>query len=182
MKLKGKNILLGVTGSIAAYKSAFLTRLLVKEGANVKVVMTKAATDFIAPLTLATLSKNPILSDLYNREDGDWNNHVDMGIWADAMIIAPATANTISKMANGACDNLLSAAYLSARCPVFYAPAMDLDMYKHPAVKFNMAKLHEFGTRLIDADSGELASGLDGKGRMAEPEAIVNVICSYFEI
>lgn len=182
MKIKGKNILLGVTGSIAAYKAAFLIRLLVKEGANVQVVMTEAAKDFIAPLTLATLSKNPVHSDLYNRQNGDWTNHVELGIWADAMIIAPATANTISKMANGACDNLLSAVYLSARCPVFYAPAMDLDMFKHPAVKFNMAKLHEFGTRLIDANSGELASGLDGKGRMAEPEDILKVICSYFEI
>jgi phosphopantothenoylcysteine decarboxylase/phosphopantothenate--cysteine ligase len=180
MKLKGKHILLGVTGSIAAYKSAFLTRLLVKEGAEVKVIMTDAGKSFIAPVTLATLSKNAVLSDFYNVSDGTWHNHVELGLWADAFIIAPASANTISKCASGACDNLLTATYLSARCPVFFAPAMDLDMYKHPAVQSNINKLLSYGNLLIDAEEGELASGLEGKGRMAEPESIVEQLQLHF--
>lgn len=180
MSLKGKHILLGVTGSIAAYKSAFLTRLLVKEGAEVKVIMTDAGKSFIAPVTLATLSKHPVLSDFYNQDDGSWHNHVELGLWADALIIAPASANTISKCASGACDNLLTAAYLSARCPVFFAPAMDLDMYKHPAAQSNMQKLLTYGNFIIDAEEGELASGLEGKGRMAEPEVITEFLRSHF--
>lgn len=181
MKLKGKRILLGVTGSIAAYKSAFLTRLLVKEGADVKVIMTDAGKSFIAPITLSTLSKHPIQSEFFNSQDGSWNNHVELGLWADLFVIAPASANTISKMANGACDNLLTATYLSARCPVCFAPAMDLDMYKHPAVQANISKLTSFGNLLIDAEDGELASGLEGKGRMAEPEHILDYIIRYFD-
>lgn len=176
MKLKSKHILLGVTGSIAAYKSAFLARLLVKEGAEVRIIMTDSSKSFIAPVTLSTLSKNPVLSDFYDHK-GSWNNHVDLGLWADAFIIAPASANTIAKMANGICDNFLSATYLSARCPVYFAPAMDVDMFRHPAVKANIEKLISFGNILIDAEEGELASGLEGKGRMAEPENILNVIC-----
>ena len=181
MKLKGKHILLGVTGSIAAYKSAFLTRLLVKEGAEVKVIMTDAGKGFIAPVTLATLSKNAVLSEFYKPSDGTWHNHVDLGLWADAMIIAPASANTISKCAHGACDNLLTATYLSARCPVFFAPAMDLDMYKHPSVQSNIRLLQSYGNMLIDAEEGELASGLEGKGRMAEPETILEHLLKHFD-
>lgn len=180
MRLKDKRILLGVSGSIAAYKSAFLTRLLVKEGAELKVIMTEAGKSFIAPVTLATLSKHPVLSDFYNPADGAWHNHVELGLWADAFIIAPASANTLSKMANGACDNLLTATYLSARCPVFFAPAMDLDMYRHPAVAANISKLQAYGNHLLDAEEGELASGLEGKGRMAEPEHILEQICKHF--
>lgn len=171
--LRGKKILLGITGSIAAYKSAVLTRLFVKEGAEVKVIMTPCAKDFITPLTLSTLSKNPVHSEFYNAADGTWNNHVELGLWADVMIIAPASANTIAKMAAGLCDNLLLAAYLSARCPVYIAPAMDVDMLKHPATKSNIAKLKSFRNTIITPDTGELASGLYGEGRMAEPEAIV---------
>lgn len=181
MKLKGKHILLGVSGSIAAYKSAFLVRLLVKEGAEVKVVMTNAAADFIAPVTLSTLSRNPVLRDFYVGNSGEWNNHVELGLWADLFIIAPASANTIGKLANGLCDNLLCAIYLSARCPVFFAPAMDLDMYVHPAVKRNINQLKSYGNLLIDAEEGELASGLEGKGRMAEPENILKRVLSHFE-
>ncbi len=180
MRLKGKHILLGVSGSIAAYKSAFLTRLLIKEGAEVKVIMTDAGKSFIAPVTLATLSKQPVLSEFYNSNDGSWHNHVDLGLWADAFIIAPASANTLAKMANGLCDNLLTATYLSARCQVFFAPAMDLDMYKHPSVQHNISKLLSYGNTLIDAEEGELASGLEGKGRMAEPEHILELICKHF--
>lgn len=182
MILKGKHILLGVSGSIAAYKAAFLTRLLVKEQAEVKVIMTDSSQQFIAPVTLATLSKNPVLNNFIKSEQGDWNNHVDLGLWADLMIVAPATANTIAKLANGHCDNLLSAVYLSARCPVYFAPAMDLDMYKHPAVQSNIAKLVSYGNRLIDAESGELASGLEGKGRMAEPENILQILQKHFAV
>lgn len=180
MSLKGKHILLGITGSIAAYKSAFLTRLLIKEGAEVRVIMTDAAKSFIAPITLSTLSKQPVLSDLVNPEAGDWNNHVELGLWADAMIIAPASANTIAKMANGFCDNLLTATYLSAKSTVFFAPAMDLDMYRHPAVQVNISKLVGYGNILIDAGEGELASGLEGKGRMAEPEEIIQILTDHF--
>jgi len=176
--LSGKNILLGITGGIAAYKTASLVRLLVKSGVNVKVVMTPAAKDFITPLTLSTLSKHPVYSSFTNEEDDNavWNNHVDLGLWADVMVIAPATANTMSKMANGVCDNLLLATYLSAKCPVYFAPAMDLDMYKHPATLESFEKLNSFKNIMIPATSGELASGLVGEGRMAEPEAIVSFI------
>lgn len=178
--LKGKKILLGVSGSIAAYKAAFLVRLLVKAEAEVKVILTDAAKDFVTPLTLSTLSKNPVLSSFTKGENGEWNNHVELGLWADVMLIAPASANTISKMANGACDNLLLATYLSARCPVFFAPAMDLDMYQHPSVQANILKLQSFGNQLIEARDGELASGLVGQGRMAEPEELADILASHF--
>ena len=181
MSLSGKNILLGVTGGIAAYKAANLTRLLVKEGASVKVVMTPAAKQFVAPLTFATLSQNPVLTEFFNPENGDWHSHVKLGLWADAMIVAPATANTIAKMANGIADNLLTTTYLSMRGKVFVAPAMDLDMYAHPATQRNIATLKATGNIIIDAEAGELASGLSGKGRMAEPETIVGVLANYFE-
>jgi len=176
--LSGKNIVLGVTAGIAAYKSAFLVRLLVKEGANVKVVMTPAAKDFVTPLTLSTLSKNEVFSSFTNEEDenAQWNNHVELALWANLFIIVPATANTLSKMANGSCDNLLLAVYLSAKCPVYYAPAMDLDMYKHPSTLETFKKLETFGNIQIPAAFGELASGLVGQGRMAEPEEIVYFI------
>lgn len=179
--LGGKKVLLGITGGIAAYKTTFLVRLLIKAGAEVKVILTDSASSFVSPLTLATLSKNPILSSFIKEESGetDWNNHVELGLWADLMIIAPATANTLSKMANGACDNLLLATYLSAKCPVFYAPAMDLDMYKHPSTKASFEKLKAFGNHMIPATSGELASGLHGEGRMAEPEDIINAVTDF---
>lgn len=178
--LKGKNIILGVTGGIAAYKAAMIIRLLIKEGAEVKVVMTPMAKEFITPLTLATLSKNPILVEFFDPENGQWNSHVDLGLWADAFVIAPATANTMAKMANGVADNLLLTTYLSARAQVFIAPAMDLDMFKHLATQLNMLTLSERGVQIIDADTGELASGLEGKGRMAEAEDIVDAIKSFF--
>jgi len=174
--LTNKNILLGVSGSIASYKSASLIRLLVKAGANVRVVMTKEACNFITPLTLSTLSKNPVLSAYFDPETGTWNNHVELGAWADLMIIAPASANTLAKLANGLCDNLLSAVYLSLKCPVYFAPAMDLDMWKHPATQKNIATLLSFGNILIQPGNGELASGLYGDGRMEEPEAIVDIL------
>jgi phosphopantothenoylcysteine decarboxylase/phosphopantothenate--cysteine ligase len=176
--LGGKNILLGITGGIAAYKTTFLVRLLIKAGANVKVVLTESASSFVSPLTLATLSKNPVLTSFVKQENHttDWNNHVELGLWADLMLIAPATANTLSKMANGVCDNLLLAVYLSAKCPVFFAPAMDLDMYQHPSTKVSFEKLQSFGNVIIPATSGELASGLYGEGRMAEPEDILAFI------
>ena len=179
--LKDKRILIGVTGSIAAYKTAFLVRLLVKQGAEVKVVMTDAAKAFIPAVTLSTLSKHPVLSEFYKNNSGEWHNHVELGLWADLMVIAPASANTISKMANGLCDNLLLATYLSARCQVMFAPAMDLDMYQHPAVQNNINRLINYGNYCIDAETGELASGLEGKGRMAEPEHIVQHIVQYFD-
>ena len=173
--LSGKKILLGISGGIAAYKTANLVRLLIKAGAQVQVVMSPASLHFVTPLTLATLSKNPVYSTFYNEEDGngEWNNHVALGLWADIMLIAPATANTLSKMANGNCDNLLIATYLSAKCPVYFAPAMDLDMYKHPSTLDSFHKLKSFGNIMIPAENGELASGLSGEGRMAEPENIV---------
>lgn len=179
--LSGKNILLGITGGIAAYKTTFLVRLFIKAGANVKIILTDSASSFVSPLTLATLSKNPVLSSFVNEEDNSvsWNNHVELGLWADLMLIAPATANTMSKMAHGTCDNLLLATYLSAKCPVFYAPAMDLDMYKHPSTKFSFEKLESFGNIMIPATSGELASGLHGEGRMAEPEDILSFILNH---
>ena len=176
--LNGKNVLLGISGGIAAYKTASLVRLLIKAGAHVQVVMTPASLDFVTPLTLSTLSKNPVYSTFYNEEEENatWNNHVELALWADYMLIAPATANTLSKMASGTCDNLLMATYLSAKCPVYFAPAMDLDMYIHPTTKINFDKLQSFGNTIIPAESGELASGLSGKGRMAEPENIIQFI------
>lgn len=176
--LSGKKILLGVSGGIAAYKTATLVRLFIKAGADVQVVMTPASKDFVTPLTLSTLSKNPVYSTFYNEEDEDaqWNNHVELGLWADLMLIAPATANTLSKMVNGNCNNLLIATYLSAKCPVYFAPAMDLDMYKHPSTLASFQTLKQFGNTIIPAESGELASGLSGEGRMAEPENIIAFI------
>ncbi len=179
--LNGKKIILGVTGSIAAYKSAILIRLLVKEKAEIKVIMTRLAREFISPLTLATLSKNPILVDFFNPENGEWNNHVKLGLWADAMLIAPATANTMAKMANGIADNLLLTTYLSAKCPVFIAPAMDTDMYNHPATKANIQTLKKNGNIVLQAASGDLASGLEGEGRLQEPETIVKELKIYFK-
>ncbi len=178
--LRGKNILVGVTGSIAAYKSAILIRSLVKEGATVKVIMTPSAKDFISPLTLSTLSKNPANIDFFNSDTGEWKSHIDLGLWADLYIVAPATANSISKFANGICEDLLAAVYLSARCQVFIAPAMDLDMYQHQATIDNLETLLGYGNRIIAADHGELASGLAGEGRMAEPEQIVQIIAEFF--
>ena len=174
--LSGKNIILGVTAGIAAYKSAFLVRLLIKKGANVKVVMTPSSKEFVTPLTLSTLSKNEVYSSFTNEDDDNaqWNNHVELALWADLILIAPATANTMSKMANGTCDNLLLAVYLSAKCPIYYAPAMDLDMYKHPSTLKTFERLNEFGNIQIPAAFGELASGLEGQGRMAEPEDIIS--------
>ena len=180
MKLKGKNILLGITGGIAAYKAAILVRLLVKEGAQVRVVMTKLAKEFITPLTLATLSKNPILVEFFDPENGQWNSHVDIGLWSDLYVIAPATANSMGKMAHGIADNLLITTYLSARCPVMLAPTMDLDMYQHPANLGNIETLKSYGNIIVEPESGELASGLVGKGRMAEPEIITQRIIEFF--
>ena len=179
--LGGKKILLGITGGIAAYKTTFLVRLFIKAGAEVKVILTESALSFVTPLTLATLSKNPVLTSFIKEEEAslDWNNHVDLGLWADIMLIAPATANTLSKMASGTCDNLLLATYLSAKCPVFFAPAMDLDMYKHPTTIASLKKLQTFGNIMIPAGKGELASGLFGEGRMAEPEDIVQFMQEY---
>ena len=171
--LQNKNIVLGVCGSIAAYKSATLVRLLVKAGANVQVVMTHDAANFITPLTLATLSKRPVPVNYFDAETGEWNNHVELGLWADILLIAPASANTMAKMANGLCDNLLMAVYLSAKCPVYFAPAMDLDMWKHDATRENIGKIQSFGNTLIPPGIGELASGLHGEGRMAELEEII---------
>ena len=179
--LKGKHIILGITGSIAAYKSAVLCRLLVSAGAEVKVVMTPLAKQFITPLTMATLSKNPILVDFFNPENGEWNSHVSLGEWADCYLIAPATANTMAKMATGVADNLLLTTYLSARCKVAIAPAMDLDMYAHVATQRNMAQLRADGVHIIEPQSGELASGLVGKGRMAEPQDIVREVEALFD-
>lgn len=169
--MNGKKILVGVTGGIAAYKTPLLVRLLVKAGAEVKVIATESAFEFVTPLTLSTVSKNPV-ETYFADEDGNWNSHVELGLWADVFVVAPATANTIGKMANGICDNLLLATYLSARCPIVIAPAMDLDMLQHPAVKKNMSTLSEFGNQIIEPADGELASGLEGKGRMAEPDEI----------
>ncbi len=181
MPIRNKKIILGVCGSIAAYKAAFLVRLLVKEGAEVQVIMTRAAQDFITPLTLATLSKRPVLTEFSSDLSiGQWNNHVDLGLWADAILVAPASAHTLSKFANGHCNDLLTAVYLSARCPVWVAPAMDLDMYQHPSVQKNIETLKAAGNYVLDAEDGELASGLSGVGRLAEPEHIVNTLADYF--
>jgi phosphopantothenoylcysteine decarboxylase/phosphopantothenate--cysteine ligase len=179
--LTGKKIILGITGSIAAYKTAFLVRSLVKSGAEVRVIATRSALDFVTPLTLSTLSNNPVYSEYLKNEQGEWVNHVEMGLWADLLVIAPATANTLSKMAHGQCDNLLMAVYLSARCEVMFAPAMDLDMYQHPTTQQNISKLIDFGNQLIKPGTGPLASGLSGEGRMAEPEDIQAQIEAYFK-
>lgn len=176
--LQGKKIILGISGSIAAYKSASLTRLLIKAGAEVQVLMTPSAQDFITPLTLSTLSKKTVFTEVSS--ESAWNNHVELGLWADAMVIAPATATTLAKLANGLCDNILAAAYLSARCPVFFAPAMDLDMWHHPATRSNVSRLQGYGNHLIPVGVGELASGLSGEGRMAEPEVIVAHLEQFF--
>jgi phosphopantothenoylcysteine decarboxylase/phosphopantothenate--cysteine ligase len=178
--MKDKKILLGISGGIAAYKMATLTRLLVKAGASVRVVMTEEAQAFITPLTLATLSKNPVLSRLYNPQDGTWHNHVDLGLWADLMLIAPATANTLAKMAAGQADNLLLTTYLSARCPVWAAPAMDLDMWQHPATQRNLETLRRDAVHILPPASGELASGLSGPGRLPEPEEIAAALAAWF--
>ena len=178
--MKGKHILIGVTGGIAAYKTATIIRLLIKEGAEVKVLMTVHAKEFITPLTLATLSKNPVLTEFFDPGNGDWNSHVDLGLWADLYLIAPATANSLAKMAAGIADNLLLTTYLSVRCPVFVAPSMDMDMLKHPATTINIETLKAFGNSVLEPSSGELASGLSGKGRMAEPEEIVKEIKNFF--
>ena len=180
MMLKNKKILLGISGSIAAYKIAFLTRLLVKEGAEIQIVMTQTAKEFITPLTLATLSKNPVLSEFVKDQTGTWNNHVDLGLWADVILIAPATAHTLAKCANGICDDLLTAIYLSAKCPVIFAPAMDLDMYQHPSTIENLRKLQLFSNQIVKSNFGELASGLVGEGRMAEPEELVEILTKHF--
>jgi phosphopantothenoylcysteine decarboxylase / phosphopantothenate---cysteine ligase len=178
--LSGKRILLGVTGSIAAYKTAYLVRLLVKAGAEVKVVMTPAANEFVTPLTLATLSKNPVFTQFTKEETGEWTSHIELALWADAVVIAPASANTIAKMAAGQCDNLLLAVYLSARCKVFFAPAMDLDMIQHPSTRQNIQQLISWGNEMIDPSFGELASGLIGNGRMAEPDEIISQLSNFF--
>lgn len=180
MLLQGKRILLGITGSIAAYKAAHLTRLLVKEGAEVQIIMSTSALEFITPLTLATLSKNPVLHTLKGSENGEWNNHVELGLWADLFLIAPTSANTLAKLAHGSCDNLLTATYLTAKCPVMIAPAMDLDMYLHPSVKENLSKVSQFDNIILEAENGELASGLLGQGRLMEPEHILEKILRHF--
>lgn len=176
----GKKIVLCVTGSIAAYKAVYLLRGLVKAGAEVQVLMTEAAKEFVTPLTFSTLSGKPVLSDFFSKESGSWNSHVDLGYWADLFLVAPATAATIGKMANGVCDNLVVTTYLSAKCPVMVAPAMDLDMFGHPAMQENLRKLKSFGNLILEPGTGELASGLIGKGRMEEPEAILKVIKNFF--
>jgi len=179
MQLQGKKIILCVTGSIAAYKSVILLRGLLKQGAEVQVVVTPCAKEFITPLTLSTLSGRPVLSDFFTRNDGQWNSHVNLGLWADLLIVAPATAATMGKMANGICDNLLVTTYLSAKCPVMIAPAMDLDMFQHPSTQRNIELLKSYGNIIIEPAIGELASGLSGKGRMEEPDVILNMIISY---
>ncbi|KAB2815350.1 MAG: phosphopantothenoylcysteine decarboxylase [Paludibacter sp. 47-17] len=179
--LTGKKIVLGITGGIAAYKAALIVRLLVQKGAEVQVIMTPMAKEFITPLTLSTLSRNPVLTDFFDTATGNWNSHVDLGTWADAMLIAPVTANTLAKMVNGQADNLLITTYLSARCPVFLAPAMDLDMFAHPTTRENLSRLKSYGNIIIEPAVGELASGLEGKGRMEDPESIVRVLFDYFE-
>lgn len=181
--LQGKKVLLAVCGSIAAYKAALLVRLLTKSGAEVKVVMTASACDFITPLTLSTLSGHPVSIDfVHDQDSGLWNSHVDMGLWADLMIVAPASANTLAKAAQGICDNYLQAVYLSARCPVWWAPAMDLDMWAHPATQHNISALQSFGNRILEPSTGSLASGLEGKGRMMEPETIHEAIVAFFSV
>ena len=179
--LENKKIVLGITGSIAAYKACILARLLIKKGAEVQVVMTPAAKEFITPLTLATLTQKPVVSEFFDRRDGSWHSHVNLGLWADAMLIAPASASTIGKMANGVADNMLVATYLSMKAPVFVAPAMDLDMYAHPSTQQNLQKLTSYGNHIIEPGTGFLASNLEGKGRMEEPECIVEVLEQFFD-
>lgn len=178
MKLEGKKIIIGISGSIAAYKTILLIRLLTKQGAEVRVVMTPSSTDFVSPLVLSTFSKHPVWIDFHN--NNTWNNHVELGLWGDVFIVAPASCNTLSKMANGQCDNLLIATYLSARCPIIIAPAMDEDMFKHPSTKENLEKLRSYGNHILSVGNGELASGLVGEGRMAEPEEIVEYLQDFF--
>jgi phosphopantothenoylcysteine decarboxylase/phosphopantothenate--cysteine ligase len=178
--LKGKKILIGITGSIAAYKIPFLVRLLIKEGAEVKILLSRSARDFVTPLTLSTLSGNPVITGFFKEDTGEWSSHVEFGNWADLYLIAPVTANTLGKMANGLADNLLVATYLAAKCPVFFAPAMDLDMFRHPSTAKNIEILKSFGNKIIEPASGELASGLYGEGRMEEPEEIINILNRYF--
>ncbi len=182
MRLEGKKIILGITGSIAAYKAAMLLRLLVKEGAEVQVVITQAGKEFITPVTLSALSGKPVISEFFGANDGTWHSHVDLGLWADIMLVAPATASTIAKMANGIADNMLVTTYLSAKCPVYFAPAMDLDMFAHPSTQNNIGILKTIGNNIIEPATGELASGLTGKGRMAEPEEIVEIVVDHFQI
>lgn len=174
--LKGKHIILGITGSIAAYKAAYIIRALVKKGAEVQVVITPAGKEFITPITLSALSSNPVISEFFSNRDGSWHSHVDLGLWADAMLIAPATASTIGKMANGIADNMLVTTYLSCKAPVFIAPAMDLDMFAHPSTQQNLDRLRSFGNHIIEPAEGELASHLVGKGRMEEPDKIIAVL------
>jgi len=181
MRLEGKKIILAITGSIAAYKAAMLLRLLVKEGAEVQVVITKSGKEFITPVTLSALSGKPVISEFFGTNDGTWNSHVDLGLWADLMLVAPATASTIAKMANGIADNMLVTTYMSAKCPVFVAPAMDLDMFVHPSTQKNLEILKSFGNNIVEPAFGELASGLVGKGRMEEPENILEIVVGYFD-
>ncbi len=180
MSLQGKKIIIGITGGIAAYKMNYLVRDLIKSGAEVKIVMTKSAEDFVSPLTLSTLSKNKVYTDFYD-ENKSWNNHVELALWADLMLIAPCTANTLAKITNGLCDNFLMAVYMSAKCPVIIAPAMDLDMYAHPTVLKNLTTAESFGHKIIPAEFGELASGLVGQGRLAEPSTILSVLENQFD-
>jgi len=178
--LQGKKVLIGITGGIAAYKIPYLVRYLIKNGAEVKVVMTPSAASFVTPLTLATVAKNPVMIDFFNHETGEWNNHVELALWADVMVIAPVTANTLAKMAHGQADNFLLATYMSAKCKVLFAPAMDLDMYRHPSTKININTLVSYGNQLIPPTTGELASGLSGEGRLEEPEKIFEIIRDFF--
>lgn len=180
MPLRGKKIVLCVTGSIAAYKAVYLLRGLIKEGAEVQVLMTEASKEFVTPLTFSTLSGKPVLSDFFARDSGTWNSHVELGLWADLFLVAPATAATIGKMANGICDNLVVTSYMSAKCPVMIAPAMDLDMFSHTSMQENLQKLRSFGNLIIEPATGELASGLSGKGRMEEPEKILEIVRNFF--
>jgi phosphopantothenoylcysteine decarboxylase / phosphopantothenate---cysteine ligase len=180
MELHGKKIILGITGSIAAYKAAYLLRLLIKNGAEVQVVITPSGKEFITPVTLSALSQKPVISEFFGSKDGSWNSHVDLGIWADLMIVAPATASSIGKMANGIADNMLITTYMSAKCPVMIVPAMDLDMFLHPANQANVETLKKYGNIIIEPDTGELASGLVGKGRMKEPDDIVKEVIQFF--
>lgn len=179
--LKGKKIVLGITGSIAAYKSCLIIRALIKKGAEVQVVITPSGKEFITPLTLSALTGKPVVSEFFDRRDGSWHSHVSLGMWADAMLIAPATASTIGKMANGIADNMLITTYLSMKAPVFVAPAMDLDMFAHPSTQKNLETLRSYGNYIIEPASGELASHLEGKGRMEEPDNIIKVLEDYFE-
>lgn len=180
MPLKGKKVVLCITGSIAAYKAVYLLRGLMKAGAEVQVLMTEAAKEFVTPLTFSSLSGKPVLSDFFSKESGSWNSHVDLGLWADLFLVAPATASTIGKMANGICDNLVVTSYMSVRCPVMVAPAMDMDMFGHPSMQENLKKLRALGHTIIEPASGELASGLIGKGRMEEPDNILRTIEGFF--